>query len=380
MGKKIIWNSVTNDGQRFLDYIPKRLIAATNSQEMKITLINGSVILLAGSDNPDRLVGTNPRGIVYSEYALQNPIIHSLMSPILAANKGWAIYQSTPRGHNHMWELYNLAKESPHWFTLKLGLNETKHVEVEQIQEDIKNGVISPDMVQQEYYCSFSAGVEGSFYAKYLDRMRVSNQIGIVPWEAGFKVHTAWDIGVRDQTSIIFFQEIGQTIRIIDCYEKNKEGLEHYVNLVLSKPYTYGNHIAPHDIRVTEFGTGMTRVEKAKQLGIRFTIAPNISVMDGIESVRSLLSKVWIDEQKCSRLIKALENYRQEFDMKRQVYREKPLHDVYSNFCDAIRMLAVALPKVRDGLSPEALDRRFKEAQYGTDHGGVFSDQFKSPW
>ena len=77
----------------------------------------------------------------------------------------------------------------------------------------------------QEYFCSFDLGVEGSYYAKYLDRMRVKGQIGIVPWESSFKVHTAWDLGTRDSSVIIFFQTIGQTVRIIDYYEKNKEKL-----------------------------------------------------------------------------------------------------------------------------------------------------------
>ena len=116
--------------------------------------------------------------------------------------------------------------------------------------------------------------------------MKLRGQISQVPWENGFKVHTAWDLGVRDSTTIIFFQVIGQTVRIIDCYENNKEGLEHYVKLLESKPYTYGKHIAPHDIAVREFGTGMTRIDKARQLGINFTLATNIGIEDGIEAVR----------------------------------------------------------------------------------------------
>jgi hypothetical protein len=366
-GKKILWSSITIQGDKFLDYIPRQLIESTNSQEMKVVLTNGSIIQIIGSDNPDRIVGTNPRGVVFSEYALQNPRIYALMAPILAANKGWAIFISTPRGKNSFWELYQIASNSPSWFVYKLGLNETKHIDPVEIEREISEGLMSPDLVEQEYHCSFLAGVEGSYYCKYLDRMRLNSQIGTVPWEAGFKVHTAWDIGVRDSTTIIFFQTIGQTVRIIDYYEKNKEGLEHYVNYVLSKEYVYGRHIAPHDIAVKEFGSGMTRIEKAKQLGINFTVASNISIMDGIESVRSALSKIWIDEVKCAKLIKAIENYRQEYDEKRQVYRDQPLHDIFSHACDALRYLCVSLPKTRDGISPDDLDRLRNEALYGDD-------------
>lgn len=375
-GKKILWSSVTIQGERFLDFIPKEVISGTNSQEMKVTLTNGSIIQIIGSDNPDRIVGTNPCGVVFSEYALQNPRIYALMSPILAANKGWAIFQSTPRGKNHFWDLYQLALNSPEWWTCRLGLNETRHIDPAEIDREIAEGLMSPDLVQQEYYVSFDAGVEGSFYCKYIDRMRLNNQIGVVPWEAGFKVHTAWDIGVRDSTSIIFFQVIGQTVRLIDFYEKNKEGLEHYASYVLSKPYTYGKHIAPHDIAVKEFGGGMTRIEKAKQLGINFTIAPKVSVMDGIESVRSALSKIWIDDNRCAKLIRALENYRQEYDSKKQVYKDNPLHDKYSHAADAMRYLCISLPKTRDGLSAEELEKLRHQAVYGSE--GTLPDFFRT--
>jgi len=375
-GKKILWDSVTICGKRFLDYIPKQLVDRTNSQEMKINLTNGSIIQIIGSDNPDRIVGTNPCGVVFSEYALQNPLIYSLMSPILAANKGWAIFQSTPRGKNHFWSLYNLAVNSPEWWACKLGLNETRHIEVEAIEREIDEGQMSPDLVQQEYYCSFEAGVEGSYYCKYVDKMRLNNQIGVVPWESGFKVHTAWDIGVRDSTVIIFFQTIGQTVRIIDYYEKNKEGLEHYVNHVMSKDYTYGKHIAPHDIRVKEFGSGMTRIEKAKNLGLTFTVASNIALMDGIESVRSAFSKLWIDETKCSKLIRSLENYRQEWDNRLKRYKDNPLHDSYSHAADAMRYLCISLPKTRDGLSADDLEKIRNDAVYGNQSG--FPDFFKT--
>lgn len=364
-GKKILWNSVTNTGERFLDYIPRQLVYRMNSQEMKVTLTNGSILQVIGSDNPDRIVGTNPRGVVFSEYALQNPRIYALMSPILAANKGWAIFQSTPRGRNHFWDLYQLACESPQWWSCKLGLNETRHIDEEEIEREIREGNMSPDLIQQEYYCSFDAGAEGAYYCKYLDRMRLNNQIGMVPWESGFKVHTAWDLGMADSTSIIFFQTIGQTIRIIDYYEKNKEGLDHFANLLQSKPYTYGTHIAPHDIKVRELGSGISRLEKAEALGIEFTVAPNVSIMDGIETVRSVLSKIWIDEEKCAKLIRAIENYRQEWDSKLQKYKNQPLHDRYSHAADALRYLAVTLPKTRDEISAEEVRKMKTRAFYG---------------
>lgn len=363
--KKVIWDSITNEGERFLDYIPDALIYSKNSQEMKIVLVNGSIIQLVGSDNYDSLMGTNPRGCVFSEYSLQDPRAYQYIRPILTANGGWALFLSTPRGKNHLWELYQIALNSDAWHCIKLTIADTQHIPFSEIERERAEGIMSDDLIQQEYYTSFTMGVEGAYYLKYLDRMRVKGQIGNVPFEAGFRVHSSWDLGVRDSTCIILFQVVGQTIRIINCYEKNKEGLEHYAKILDQMGYQYGKHIAPHDIKVTEWGSGMSRIEKARQLGIKFILAPDLSVEDGIESVRSALSKIWIDEVKCAPLIKALENYRQEYDTRHKIYKSNPLHDWSSHWADAMRYLCISLPKTADGLSAEELDKRYREAVYG---------------
>lgn len=377
-GKKVIFDGMTNDGMRFIDYIPKEVVDSINSQEMKIRFKNGSLLQVIGSDNVDSLVGSNPIGCVFSEYALQDPRAYQYIRPILTANNGWAVFISTPRGKNSLWELYQIAQHNPSiWFSYKMTVEDTQHIPLSEIDKDRASGEMSEDLIQQEYYTSFEMGVEGAYYAKYLDKMRLDGRIGMVPWEPSFKVFTAWDLGVRDSTSIIFFQTIGQTIRIIDYYEKNKEGLEHYIKVIESKPYVYGKHIAPHDIGVMEWGSGMTRIEKAKQLGIKFTLAPDVSIIDGIESVRSTLNKVWIDDSKCVQLVKALENYRQEYDPKKKIYKSNPLHNWASHAADSMRYLCISLPKTRDGLSSEELDRRYQQALYGGQNNlpSVFRDE-----
>jgi len=285
------------------------------------------------------------------------------------------ISHNTPRGHNHCYELYQIAMANPkNWFCSKLSVIDTGHISLEAIEREKQSGEMSEDLIQQEYYCSFDLGIEGSYYSRYIDKMRLKGQIGIVPFESGFKVFSSWDIGVRDSTTIIFYQSIGTTVRIIDCYENSKVGLEHYIKILNEKSselgYIYGRHFAPHDIAVKEWGTGMTRIEKAKQLGVTFTLVPNISIEDGIEACRSSFSKVWMDEVRCKPLIKALENYRQEYDIKKKVYKTTALHDWSSHFADAYRYLIISLPKTRDGLSAEDLNRRYQEAMYG-DQGSL---------
>ena len=135
--------------------------------------------------------------------------------------------------------------------------------------------------------------------------------------------------------------------------------------LLKEKPYNYGVHIGPHDIRNFEFSSGTTRWEKARQLGITFAIADKLSIMDGIEAVRTTLPRMWFDERNCKQLIKALENYRQEYDSKKKIYKSSPLHNLWSHASDAARYLAIHLPKLRIGMTPEDIEKMRSEAQHG---------------
>ena len=114
--KKVIWDSSTNDGKRILDYIPREVIQSKNGQQMQIRLTNGSLYQLIGSDNIDSLVGSNPKILIFSEYAIQNPSAWQYLSPIVELNGGYAIFISTPRGKNHFYDMVNNSKNNPRWF------------------------------------------------------------------------------------------------------------------------------------------------------------------------------------------------------------------------------------------------------------------------
>lgn len=364
--RRVMFDGLTIDGQRILDYIPPELIRSTNIQQMKVVLANGSIIQFVGSENYDSLRGTNPVGVVFSEYSYQHPSVYPTLRPILMANDGWAIFISTPFGENHFYTLYTIALNAKDWFVYYQTVEDTRHISPDDIQREIDSGEISYDMARQEYYCDFSIGALGSYYSRYLNNMENNHQITAVDWQPNFPVHSAWDLGVRDDTCILFFQVIANQVNIIDMYQKSDVGLEHYINVLQSKEWTWGKHIAPHDIRVREFTSGgMTRYEKAANLGIRFTIAPNLTIIDGIESVRTTLPRMYIDHNRCKPLIAALRNYRKEYNQALKVYSNKPLHDKHSHVADALRYLCTALPLVRQGTSPEQLEKRYAEAVYG---------------
>lgn len=366
--RSVIWESITNDGTKFLDFIPKELITKIRNDTMTINLINGSIIKLIGSDAYDTsIIGTNPKMIVFSEYALADENAYKLAAlPILRANDGIVCLISTPRGRNHMYELYEIAKHSPDWFTHFLTVEETNHISMYEIKKEIASGEISEEMARQEYWCSFDQGTESAYYAKYINKMRLEGRIGVVPWEPYHKVWTAWDLGITDPTCIIFFQVIGQLVRIIDYYEQADRSMDHFAKIVLDKPYVYGGHFPPHDIMARESARGLTKREMYYELGIKFTDPVHIDIMDGIELGRRTMAKLWIDQNNCGKLIKALENYQSKgFDMKRKVYDDKPIHNIHSHGADAFRYMCAALPKCQKGTSPEDLEKRYQEAMQG---------------
>jgi len=366
-GRKAVFDAIAIDGTKFLDYLPKILIESINQAEMKIRFKNGSILQIIGGDTYDTsLVGTNPYAVILSEYSLMPPDIFSFIRPILAANGGWCAVVGTPRGKNHLWQLWKIAQELPEWKVFVHKASEVQHIPDEVLSQE--RAQMDEGLYLQEYECSFERGISGSFYGSYLDALKLKGQISHVPWEPGLLTYTVWDIGVNDATTIIFFNVVGDgsIIRIIDCYSNNNLGLDHYAKILQDKPYKYGKHFAPHDIKVREWGGGaITRYEKARQLGIDFTLVDQVGIIDGIENVWTHFNKLWIDAEKCRSLINALENYRKEWDEARQIYLPRPVKSWASHYADALRYLCMSLHKTKKGMSPEEFDRKKAQALYG---------------
>jgi len=346
--RKAVWDAINANGQKVLDQVfPRKLRASTNTSEMKITLKSGSVWQLVGSDNYNNLVGANPVGIVFSEYALADPAAWDYVRPILAENGGWAVFIFTPRGRNHGYQLLEMARRNPDWFAEVLSVEDTVRgdgtpvIQPNVIDEDRQAGM-AEEMVRQEYWCSFDAALVGAYYGKVMERARVDGRIGHVPWEPRLPVETWWDLGIGDSTCIWFVQRVGHEIRIIDYLEDSGEGLPYYVKALQAKPYVYERHIAPHDIEVRELGTGKSRRETALKLGVRFDVAPRQSIEDGIEAVRSMIPLCWFDDDKCKRGIEALCQYRREWNDKTRDFKQTPFHDWTSHGADAFRYGAVS--------------------------------------
>ena len=370
-GRKILFDSKTNDGKTFIDaLIPPEAIDAVNNHEMKIRFKNGSVIACVGSDTPSSLVGVNLFGAIFSEYAISDENAYKLLRPSLTQTGGFAVFISTPRAKNHLWTLLQIARSNPkEWYSEVLTIEETKHIPLELIEQERASGELSEELIRQEYYCSFTEGVTESWYSESLDKMRREDRITDVPYNPQYKVHVSFDLGIGDDTSLVFWQNLPSgNINVIDSYCNRDKSLVHYAQVLFNeKKYVYGDFYCPHDGKVRELSSGMTRVEIARDLGIHFMMVPNVSIIDGIESVRaSLQSRVWIDKTKCKELIRALEIYKRMYDPKLGIHRDVPVHDWSSNYADAFRYASLSFDRAREGKSAEELERIYREVRYGS--------------
>lgn len=363
--RKAIWNGIDANGRKILEQaFPKAIRTRDSQQEMMIETVNGSTWQLCGSDNYDSLVGANPVGVVFSEWSLCDPKAWDYIRPMLAENGGWAIFIYTARGKNHGYSLYKMAKGNDLWYHELLTVDDTRRenglpvIGPEIIEEERSEGM-TEEMIQQEYYCSFDAQIPGAIYGREMAAAIKDNRIGRIPIEASLPVHTAWDLGLSDAMSIWFFQALGKEIRLIAYYENHNFGMEHYINYVnefiSSNNVIAGEHLAPHDIEVRELMTGKSRKDTARTMGINFrTVERPKTKSEGHQAVRKIFPRLWIDEYRAEVGLACLSEYCYEWDDKKKMYADRPLHNWASHGADALQTLALGwIERIASGQSPQ---------------------------
>jgi hypothetical protein len=356
-GRKAIWTAINpHSGRRRIDEaFPVKLRKATNDNEMFIRLYNGSTWQVVGSDRYDATVGASVAGVVYSEWALANPSAWAYHRPMLEENNGWAVFISTPRGRNHCHALFEHARRMNSWFCELLTADATGALSRTQLDEALAEyqalygDDVGTAQFEQEYMCSFTAAILGSFYALEMTRLRSEGRIAPIEALPGKPVHRAWDLGVGDDTSIWWFQPVGGQLFILDHYAASGVGLEHYRDVIEGRSAEHGwmagTDYVPHDARVKEWGSGRTRIETMQSMGLKPMLVPNASIDDGINAVRRTLPLCVFHPRTEDGGITALEQYRREWDDDKKAFRQSAVHDWTSHPADSFRYLSLSWRK-----------------------------------
>lgn len=334
-----------------------------NEAELLITYANGSEIMILGSDNPDSLRGIALWGCFLDEYPLQSPIVFTeIVTKCLADHQGFCIFGGTPNGKGHFYKVYQVAKSDPEWClvyrTIDQSLAEESGETIDMLRrslEDdralVKNGIMTPEEFEQEWYNSFDAAVRGAVYLREISKAQEEGRIRHCAWVPGEMVYTVWDLGVSksDAMAIGFYQKVAGETRMIDYYENTGLGLVHYAKVVKEKPYVYGRHFAPHDIKAKELVSGKTRQEGAAKLGIIFDVTPSQSIEDGIDAGRQFWNGLFVDPKKCEVFLDLVGQYRYAFDEKTGQFTPTPIHNFTSHAADVHRYAAL----VEDMMVPQ---------------------------
>lgn len=346
-----IWEGMTSEGISYLDYFPKGMIRKLDNISMKVYLRNpnnpqerGSIITFLGGDRYDKRVGAGLKGAVISEHSLQKPNLYDLaIEPMLKETKGWVIFNYTPRGENHATKMYDFLATLPKkYITSRLTIDDTGLVSAADLQEERARGK-PEEIIQQEYYCSREGAIYGSYYGSLLKQYK-KDHVGKFSYDAGYPVHTLWDLGISDTMTIWFIQFIQKDIHVIDYYENTNYALGHYASVLQGKGYLYAMHHLPHDgakRQLTSDEKAISIEQQLKNLNIRpiKIHPPRLDIYGAIQRTRTFFSRCYFNEETTKEGYEALKQYRRDWDESRQIFRNIPLHNWASHAADAFSLL-----------------------------------------
>jgi len=362
--RQVIWQGMDFDGRPFMKAVPEPLIDRRNEARMEIDFFNGSKLILAGSNNYDGLMGTNPITIIYSEFSLHNPLARQYLNPILVQNKGIEILQFTPRGMNHGFDVFNQVKDLPDYHIEHLSVEQTfKHDGITPIitKDDIQRAKdlgMSEELIRQEFYVDFEVGNLGAYFTREMGDMVREGRICQLKPDPRLKLHSIWDLGGTDATAGILFQVTGRYIHVLYMLHDTGKGLKYYLDLAerirQSIGCEWGHHFGPHDIDQKHQGWEHTesRLMQARRHGWHFQMVPRVSFEDGIEALRYMLPRTRIDKLNADIGVRALREFQRKFDDKKGRFDPKPLDNWAVHIADAFRYLAVQYKRLYDAPQP----------------------------
>jgi len=339
MAKRIAFDYL----MRYTDQLGMR--RSHNIAELSVILHNGAKVMLFGADNPDALRGIYLDGAVIDEPGIMRPRVFSeVIRPLLADRIGWCVFIGTPNGKNEFWRIKEEARLNPDkWFLMVLPASRSGILAQDEL--DDARRIMSEDEYAQEFECSFEAALKGSFYGALLND--IAHRITTVPYDPTVPVHVSLDLGYTDSTALWYWQALGNEIRYIRAEEFSGLELADYVDIMRNHGYRYGDIWLPHDARAKSLQTGRSTIEILRTLGVKGKIVPELSVQQGIQAVRYVMSSpdTYYDAVDCADGIEALRQYQREWDDKKQAFKEQPKHDHTSHFADSKRYSALVAHK-----------------------------------
>lgn len=324
--------------RQYVPLIPKELIYKTNEQDLLIELnyVKGpvklpdgtvievehdenkprSTIQLLGSDQADSHRGFRANGIIFDEYADQDPgNWDTVYEPMFSTTNGWAIFMGTPRGYNHFWEMIELRRSDPTWFFLQATWRDSPYVNAEHMKTARRDAEMKGTLSSflQEYELEFRS-VQGAVYpsfsrkvhvVKYQDIPRTDEMTIYVGIDFGYHTTAILFIGIdSDQNWYVFDEIYGRQTTLEDLIPRIRDKLA--------------------GVRLTLMVGDSAAKDAIETMVKKFPIVPVVkrqdSIIHGIDLIRTKLKPriqlvgppkptLFIAEG-CKNLIKEMESYK----------------------------------------------------------------------
>jgi len=365
-GRKALWTAVdpATGKRRIEQAFPPEAIEAVNEQEMFIKFKNGATWQLGGADRYDSLVGAGVAGVGFSEWALANPSSWGYIRPMVQENDGWAAFITTPRGNNHAKAMLDMAKDNEAWFA---ALTQDELDEALQEYQAIYGLDFGRAMFEQEYCCSFSGAQVGAYFGAEMSRAEREGRITACPIDERQPVHCVMDLGKASNNPVWLFQVIQGALKVVGFYSPQSEDLDDWC-IDLREMGFSGNTYVPHDIMVTEWGSGKTRFDRLVERQMKPRRIARVSVADGLQAGRMAINAATFDAEACELGIEGLKAYRRDWDDERKTFRETPIKDWAEHIGSAWRYLGLAW---REVLPPKPKETKPKELTYTVQPDGT---------
>ena len=349
--------------------------------ELSITYFNDARFTLYGADNPDAFRGQYFDGVDMDEYGMMKPSIWSeVLLPTLVDRRGWATFIGTPNGPNHFRQLVRNAQAAPdRWFYENWPVSKTKLIPMEELEEMKK--LMLPEEYAQEMECSFEASARGAFYSAEIMQAEQADRIRPLKANEDVPLHFIYDLGWRDDTATICFQEAVDGYPIIHAESDNLRATGYYIQRIAEICNQYncprGEVWLPHDAWAKTMQTGRSIMEQFLDAGIRPRRIPQLSEIDGISAARLLFPDIWFNQEPTSDLVEALKTFRREWDEDKKAFRNKPVEDWSIHYADVFRYFAIVTQKQKPARS-FAMPQDRTESQAKTTYPFSLNDLWES--
>lgn len=349
-GFKNFWNNIENDGFKTLDHIPKELrFTESNSEDdMRITLMNGSTLMVLGATNAEALRGANAKIYFFDEFVDLPSGVLGVVRPITNMNGGKIIIASTPKqdgiSGGTFKKLHEAAKTRKNQYTCYIpGDRFMTPEEMETLRQDYIDEYGNDFLYNQEILLDWGQSSTASYYGDIMSKKDRDGTIGHYPYNPAYPVFTVWDLGRADSMVVGFFQYFKGKPRLIDVLEASGLSLSIVAEHLKSKPYVYAWHFLPHDGTVASLNDNIRRIDYLQKLGIvNVSTLKREGISIGISYVEDWLPKLCINTATTGDISRKLRVYRKKFNPYTGDYIG-PDHKSQSNLADMVRYLCTVL-------------------------------------